>query len=107
MTMSLIISVLAGMAVGLRFKVFMNIPVIVIAVLSTAAIAVAQNEHGWAILSAIVLSAVGVQIGYLCGTFAYSMKEAQVPAASPSPIVPADTFRTQTRMRIPVQFSDR
>jgi len=106
MTMSLIISVLAGMAVGLRFRVLMNIPVIVLAVLSTAAIAVAQNEHGWAILSAIVLSAVGVQIGYLCGTFAYSMKEAQVPVA-PSPAAPADTYRAQTGMRIPVQFTDR
>ena len=106
MTMSLIISVLAGMAAGLRFRVLMNIPVIVIAVLSTAAIAVAQGEYGWAILSAIVLSAVGVQIGYLCGTFAYSIKESQVPAA-PSPAAPTDTYRAQTGMRIPVQFSDR
>jgi hypothetical protein len=107
MTMPLIISVLAGMAVGLRFKVFMNIPVIVAAVLATAAIAIAQGEHSWAILSAIALSAFGVQIGYLCGTFAYSIKETPAPAASPSPSVPADAFRTQTGMRIPVQYSDR
>lgn len=107
MTMSFIISVLAGMAVGLRFKVLMNLPVIVVAVLSTAAIAVAQGEQNWAILSAIVLSAIGVQIGYLCGTFAYSIKETQLPADSSSPSVPADTYRAQTGIRIPVQFSDR
>ena len=107
MTMSFIISVLAGMAVGLRFKVFMNLPVIVVAILSTAAIAVAQGEQSWAILSAVVLSAIGVQIGYLCGTFAYSIKETQAPTASPSSKVPADAYRAQTGIRIPVQFSDR
>ena len=105
MTMPLIISVLAGMAVGLRFKVFANIPVIVVAVLSTAAIAFAQGEHGWSILWAIVLSVIGVQIGYLCGTFAYSMKE--TPAPAPSPAASADSYRAQSGMRIPVQFSDR
>jgi hypothetical protein len=75
--------------------------------LLTGAIAFAQGEHSWSILSAIVLSAIGVQVGYICGTFACSIKETRVPAASSSPTAPADAYRSQTGMRIPVQFSDR
>lgn len=107
MTISIIVSVLAGMAMGLRFKVLMIVPGFVIAALSTAAIGIAQGEHSWAILSAIALGAVGMQVGYLCGTFACSMREAQVMAASPSTPVPTDTYHSKTGMQIPVHFSDR
>lgn len=106
MTIPIIVSVLAGMAIGLRFKVLMIMPAIFVAALSTAAIMIAQGDHAWTIILATVSSAVGVQIGYLCGTFAYSVKETKVPAGAPSPTVPADAYRSQTGMGIPVQFLD-
>ena len=106
MIVAIIVSVLAGMAIGLRFKVFMIMPAIIVAALSAAAITVAHGDHAWAIMSAIVLSAIGVQIGYLCGTFAYSLKETHASEAVPSSIVPTDAYRSRTGMRIPVQYLD-
>ncbi len=96
MTIPIIVSVLAGMAIGLRFKVLMALPVMLVAALSTGAVTVAQGEHLWAILSAIVLSSVGVQVGYLCGTFASSLKEAQVSDTAPATTASADAYRART-----------
>ena len=106
MTIPFIISVLAGMAIGLRFRVLMILPAIVAGVLLTATITFVQGEHIWTIISASGLSAIGVQIGYLCGTFVYSQKEAQVPASASPPTLPADAYLPQNRMRIPVQSLD-
>lgn len=78
MIMAITISVIAGMAIGFRFKIYMVVPAILAAALATAAVSVAQGDQSWSIALAVVLSAVALQIGYLCGTFALSMKEAPV-----------------------------
>lgn len=104
MTISIIVSVLAGMAIGLRFKVLMIVPAIFVAAFSTTAITIAQGEHRWAIISAIVLSAIAVQVGYLCGTFASSVKESPAPNPAPAATAPTKTYRARTG--ISVQFPD-
>ena len=86
--------VLTGMAVGLRFKVLMIVPVIIFAILFTGAMMVVQGDHIWAILPAIVLNAIGVQVGYLCGTFAQSMlRESHRPDQAISPSPRASTYK--------------
>lgn len=103
MTITIIISALAGMAIGFRFKVLLILPAIIAAALSTGAITAAQGHNFWAILLAIALSAIGVQVGYMCGTFASSVKEAQVPDTATATIAPADAYRATAGAR----YSDR
>lgn len=100
MTIPIIISVLAGMAIGLRFKVLMVLPAMLVTALSTGAITIAQGEHLWSILLAIVLSAIGVQIGYLCGTFAYSIREAHAPDTAPASTASAEAYRARTGISV-------
>jgi hypothetical protein len=78
MTISIIVSVLAGMAIGLRFKVLLILPAILLAGLLTTALSAMNGDLSWRTISAVVFSALSVQLGYLCGTFAVSMKEAPV-----------------------------
>lgn len=96
MTIAIAISVLAGMAIGFRFKIYMVLPAILIAALSTAAVSVAQGDQFWSIALVVGLSAVAVQIGYLCGTFAFSIKEAPITDTAPIPGAPADAYRSRT-----------
>jgi hypothetical protein len=96
MTIAIAISVLAGMAIGFRFKIYMVVPAILAAALSTAAISVAQGDQFWSTTSIVILSAVAVQIGYLCGTFAFSMKEAPITDTAQVAGAPADAYRSRT-----------
>lgn len=95
MTIAIAISVLAGMAIGFRFKIYMVVSAILAAALSAAAVSVAQGYHFWPIASIAILSAVAVQIGYLCGTFACAMKE--TPAAEAAQVAGAQNpYRSHT-----------
>lgn len=101
MTLAIIVSVLAGTAIGFRFKIFMVVPAILAAAVTTAAIATAQSETLWVVASAVGLSIAGLQIGYLCGSFAVSLRDAPLATANSS----ADAYQPQAG--IPVRFSDR
>lgn len=108
MTIVTLACVLTGMAVGLRFKVLMIMPVIFIAVLFTGAMTVVQGDHAWAIISAILLNAIGVQVGYLCGTFAHAMlRDSRTPDRAISPSARATTaYKTQVGASAPAQYLD-
>jgi hypothetical protein len=92
MTIAIIVSVFAGMAIGLRFRIFMVAPAILVAGLSTAAIALAHDAHFWPVMTSVILSAIGLQIGYLCGSFAFSLKEMTV--AEKTPAASVDAYQT-------------
>ena len=70
MTILIIFCALVGAIIGLRFQVYVLVPVIVAAILCAAVIAVAQGDHVWAIIFTALPSAVSLQVGYLCGSFA-------------------------------------
>lgn len=82
MTIVAILGVFAGMLVGIRFKIFGIMPVIFATMLIAATVAAAQGDPVTSVLAAAALSAFGVQVGYLCGTFVPFMKEA--PEAAPA-----------------------
>ncbi len=82
MTTVAILSVFAGMLVGIRFKMLVIMPVIAAAMLAAAAVTIAQGDPILSVLAAAALSAIGTQVGYLCGSFVPFVKEA--PEAAPA-----------------------
>jgi hypothetical protein len=59
---------LAGMALGQRFKVLILLPVIGLAVVISTAAGIAHGDQFWSIELLAVWFAVALQIGYLIGT---------------------------------------
>ena len=62
-----ILSFLLGTVLGLRFRVFVLIPMTAVASLLVLTIGVAVGAASWPILGAVVLVAALSQIGFLCG----------------------------------------
>jgi hypothetical protein len=62
-----IISVLAGIALGLRYKVLILVPAVTVAMLFAIIIGVAHADRFWSIVLAMVMLGTAVQIGYLAG----------------------------------------
>ncbi len=96
MTIAITVCVLAGMALGLRFKIYMVVPAIVAATLLTAVISIRHGDQSWSVGFAMILSALAVQIGYLCGTFAISMKETPASETTTVSASSADAYRSRT-----------
>jgi hypothetical protein len=93
MAMSIIISFLAGMVLGQRFKVLILIPAIVIAVVATVGVGLAQAFNVWSIVLMALAVMTVLQIGYLVGTgirtFMVAARAACLhrrPAATPAAI---------------------
>ncbi|MGA7972151.1 MAG: hypothetical protein WCA36_05025 [Pseudolabrys sp.] len=80
MTAVAILSVFAGMFLGMRFKILATLPVIVAVALTASAVMAAQDAPLLSILAGAALSALAVQIGYLCGSFAPFVKHVPEPA---------------------------
>lgn len=70
MIILIIFCVLVGAIVGLRFQVYILVPVIAMAIFCVAVIAVARDDHVWAIILTVLSSVVSLEVGYLCGSFA-------------------------------------
>ena len=69
MTMTIGVDALIGVALGLRFKVLVLIPTIILAAVSTAVIQAARGYQASSIIVTIVLVATTLQIGYLFGNY--------------------------------------
>jgi hypothetical protein len=95
MTIAIALSVLAGMAIGFQFRIFMVVPAILAAAAATIIISVAQGDAFWSTAGLALLSAVSVQLGYLCGTFALSMKETPVREAAEAAL-PRNAYRSRS-----------
>jgi hypothetical protein len=79
MTAALALCVLAGMAIGLRFTVFMTVPAIVAAMGAIATVAISNGYHVENTLWHVLLSGIAVQAGFICGSIApYFQKAAPV-----------------------------
>jgi hypothetical protein len=62
-----IISTLAGVALGLRYKVMILIPVAALVMMFAMIVGLARGDHFWSIFSATVISGTAIQLGYLAG----------------------------------------
>jgi hypothetical protein len=62
-----VVSVLAGIILGLRFKVMILVPAITLAMLFAVVVGVARADPFWSILLTIILLGSAVQVGYLAG----------------------------------------
>jgi uncharacterized membrane protein len=108
MTIILLAFVLTGIAVGLRFKVLMVLPVIVAGMFFTGAISLANGDHIGATLAAVVLNSIGIQVGYLCGTYARAVlrdTRTSEPTKAASTRT-AQAFNVQVGANAPAQFVD-
>ena len=68
MAITIGISILIGAALGLQFNVFILVPTVVLALVSTAAIGIAHGDQMWSVVVTMVLVATALQISYLVGT---------------------------------------
>ena len=62
-----IIHVLAGAALGLRFKVMILVPTLTLTMLFAAMVGVTRGDKFWFIAVAMILLGTAIQIGYLAG----------------------------------------
>src|SRR5260370_24858558 len=58
---------LAGIALGLRYKVLILVPAVTLAMIFAMIIGVACADHFWSIVLAMVVLGTAVQFGYLAG----------------------------------------
>jgi hypothetical protein len=61
------IGILIGAGVGLRFKVLMLVPTIVLAALGTTLIGISSGRQFWSVVGTAILIGTTIQIGYLVG----------------------------------------
>jgi len=62
-----IIHFLAGVALGLRFKVLILVPAVTLTMLFAAIVGVARGDMFWSIAIAMILLVTSIQVGYLVG----------------------------------------
>jgi hypothetical protein len=62
-----IISLLTGILLGMRFKVLVLVPTVALAIGAVLAGGVAHHEQAGSIALAMLIAAVGLQVGYLGG----------------------------------------
>jgi NADH:ubiquinone oxidoreductase subunit 6 (subunit J) len=68
MTLELaIICMLAGIALGLRYKVFVLVPAVGLTIMFAAMGGIAHGDRLWSILLAMTILGTAVQFGYLAG----------------------------------------
>jgi hypothetical protein len=68
-----IIGVLAGTALGLRYKVFVLVPAVTLAMMFAAMAGIAHGDHLGSIILAMVILGATVQFGYLTGIGIYAV----------------------------------
>jgi hypothetical protein len=63
-----IVSVLVGALLGMRFRVFILLPVVLLAVAIVATVGLARESGAWRILLEIVVVMTALELGYLGGS---------------------------------------
>jgi len=65
--MFVVLNILFGAVLGMRFKVFVLFPAIAVGAALTASVAAMQGTGVWSTVVATALSIVGLQLGFLGG----------------------------------------
>jgi len=64
----IVISILIGAALGARFNVLILVPAAALALLSTAAVGIANGDQTWSVASTMVSVTAVLQTGYWLGS---------------------------------------
>ena len=84
MMMYMILSIFCGAVLGIRFKVLILFPAILVCLAIDASIAAAHGSGLWPTLIALALSVTGLQLGFLGGLSArYFVAASRPPARRP------------------------
>jgi hypothetical protein len=78
------ISVLAGIAIGLRYKIVILLPAISLVIAFAMMIEIARGDPVWSIVLAVAISATAIQLGYLAGILIRAAFERVTAARSQS-----------------------
>jgi hypothetical protein len=62
-----VINVLAGIALGLRYKLVILVPAVSFVVTFALIVGIARGDHFWSIILVMVIVGTAVQLGYLIG----------------------------------------
>lgn len=62
-----LVSLCVGAAAGMRFRVFVLFPLIILSFIVVTAWGLAQSQTGWSILLMDLVGAASLQVGYLTG----------------------------------------
>ncbi len=62
-----IISALAGIALGLRYKVMFLIRAVALVMMFAMIAGIARGDHFWSIISGVAILGTAIQLGYLAG----------------------------------------
>jgi hypothetical protein len=109
--MLIILNILCGALLGMRFKVFILFPAILVSVGLNADIAAAHGSGLWPTLLAIALSLTGLQLGFLGGLVTrHAMAASRAPRSHAltgrpplHPPLPADDFFVSAIIQDPQQ----
>lgn len=71
MSSLIILSSLTGVVLGLRFKVLILVPAMVLVAAVTIGIGIAHGDGLWSLLLETVLTITALQVGYLGGTIVH------------------------------------
>jgi hypothetical protein len=67
MALEIVIILLAGAALGLRFKVMILVPALALTALFAVTVGVSRGDQFWFIAVATILLGTAIQVGYLAG----------------------------------------
>ncbi len=67
MALEILTIFLAGAALGLRFKVMILVPALILAALLAAIVGLTRGDQFWSIAAAMILLGTAIQVGYLAG----------------------------------------
>jgi hypothetical protein len=69
MMVNIVLSGLAGYVVGIRFRVFAIVPVVLVFVATAVILSIKQGDAVISTVISAILSATSAEFGYLCGAF--------------------------------------
>jgi hypothetical protein len=61
------ITFVAGIALGLRYRIGILVPAVVFVVIFALIVGIARGDHIWSIIWAMMIGGTAVQLGYLIG----------------------------------------
>src|SRR5258708_38600488 len=67
MALGIVTIFLAGAALGLRFKVMILVPALILTALFAAIVGLKRGDQFWSIAAAMILLGTAIQVGYLAG----------------------------------------